>query len=969
MLGKLFKRPGAIRVEDVQAMSAAQDAQRLQEIVANTDVPAAARAAALEKLASPELALNWRTEEDVPELRAAADTVLRTSLQADPDAVLSLLDEAPALARFELLQELAPEHSAAWLSAQSDEICLQIAQQARRPQDRQRAAEFLTTEDSLQTLQREARGHDKSLYRLAKTRLQNLRALEAERAARDEALAQVRQGLEKLIQAPSDPLLEGKLSHLLKKLAEIEPAPEEHALVEPLAEQVRQRIQQRRSEEATSQTAEQESRKEQQEEQIEQTVQHTEVVEDRAVEEAQGQLTDLLRNTADELRAEVKEALHAGQLLPDDYATALEWLQEQEATVARVWQQAVGDSKLDASLKADFKAAERSLTALYTITRDWGKLQAAEEALQAEQADGIPELGKSVQKLSAGLNQLGLEPNELLASLVRHWEERQAQRNAAHEEDRRRVGTIRNLIRRGRGAVKGGHLRQARGIWRNISEQLEELGEVHAGLREEADAYHEELQKLADWQAFAVVPKMEELIDHMRQLTERQMHPQDKADAVQALQQEWRKLSRGSGGQHQTLWDEFHALAEAAYAPCKDYFAEQAHLQTLNAEKRRELIGQLHQYHETNDWHNPDWAEVEKVLRLAARDWRHFSPVRPKEHRETEKSYHAIIDRIRAQLHEEFDRNRVERERIIEEARALRDEENLRTATERLKALQQEWKQSGRTHRKDDQRLWQEFRAVCDELFGRRDEQSQAFKAELDQHLHAALQVIKRIEQAATQEDDAQLQQALSSLSDWETEFQACSPLPKARADETRERFRKAVQALRSARSRQRHSRERATWQALFDRAKCLAELEAAMTAGEFDEALCRQVKAIWEDGTALPAVATQVDQRLRETLQQFAAEKGPDSTQGAVEQHRRQVVLLEVLTEKESPEGDRALRMEVQVERLAEKMGQQTNRRDVEAALAAWLAMPVAMPEADYLELHERVQSACLEYFFKEDQ
>lgn len=935
MLGKLFKRTGATTVEDISKLSAQADGPVLRGLLSHVDP--AIRAAAITQLnAAADAASLWRNDQDLA-VKKAAEAVLASAFRDTPDETLQELHDWSAIDRLSVLRHCAPEQAERWLNQLTEAECLALAIDAPQAPDRLQAAEQLDTIESLRALQRSAKGHDKAVYKLAKTRLQNLRAVAEAQAAREAALEHVRQGLEKLANTTADPLLEGKLTHLMQRLEELQPTAEERALIEPLQSQVARRVAQDRE--------------------------HAKAQRHSMKQAEESRLADhsLIQQAEQQIRDQMRYYLSEGRLLPEEYGGWCEWLDrtlnEYRAAVASTQ----ADPGLNDALKKTSRRYHEVLQALMEITLDWGNVAAARDAMD-DDASAVSAVGKLVKGLT---HDLTLWPDDIQA-LHRKWQAVQQGQTEKVEQEKKRVHAIRGLIRRGEGAVKGGHLRQARGIWRTIEENLAELPESgHDKLREQAGEFHAEMEKLADWQDFAVVPKKEELIAHMQALAERTMHPQDKADAVQALQKEWRKLSQGGGGKHQELWDKFHQLAEVAYAPCKDYFAEQDELHAVNFKKRQELIDQLHQYHATNDWHDPDWAEVEKVLRLAARDWRHFTPVKPKEHRMTEKAYHAAVQKIRDQLNQEYDRNKAERQRIIQAAEALRDEENVRTATERLKTLQQEWKQAGRTYRKDDQALWTAFRAICDELFSRRDEVNQAHKSELEQHLKAALAVIERIEQAAENDDTEALSDALQQLPAWEQEFEQCGQLPKARVEETRQRFRAAVDALKSARQKKRQSRERASWHALFERVKCLGELEAAMAAGEFDAELEKQVKAVWEDGTALPSMATTVDDRLRETLQSFdngAPPKEPASADTA----RRQVVMLEVLTGSESPEEDKAIRMELQVQRLADGLGQQASADQVEQALKDWLASSIQLPVSDYLPLHDRVENAWMHYFFK---
>ncbi|WLD57588.1 DUF349 domain-containing protein [Salinispirillum sp. LH 10-3-1] len=920
-------------------MSATNDRAALEDLLQHENTQL--QVAALHQLADLQVTQRLLQEGTSPELAVAAKGLIRDALShhsVQPEE-LTLL---PTAMRYSLLLDCDLARAEQWLQTQSDEVCLDLALNAVRAQERLSAANALREESSLQALQRAAKGSDNVLYKLAKGRLQALREQRQGAEARAEQIAHILATLEKLVNSPYDPLLEGRLQNQVQQFHELLPTTDELNQLVPLEAAVRARIA------------------------AEQQIDHMQAAEQVANDVATSEAHRVVAETTNDMRRQLANYLEDGRLLPDDWSASQQWLEEQR----QAHRDAVAHLNVAPAMNADMQKTsqlvEQSLLQLHDITEYWGGLSAALAAAEDDDATALKALRALLQPLQQQKREPGEWPEiiDQVAAKLGHVAALQAEHKDAELAVVRKV---RGLIRRGRGAVRGGHLRQARGIWHTIEEALQAVPVGHDHLHQEAAEYHQEVEQLGDWQAFAVLPKKQELIEHMRALTERSMHPQDKSDAVQALQKAWRELSKGGGDQHQNLWEEFHALAEQAFAPCKDYFAEQDALMDLNADKRRELIGQLNLYFDNNDWHNPDWAEVEKVLRLAARDWRHYSPVKPQEHRRTEKVYHQVVERIRQKLNEEFTRNKEDRERIIAAAEALRDEENLRVATDKLKALQQQWKQAGRTHRQDDQRLWQAFRTICDEIFDRRDTLSQEFKGKLDQHLKDALALIVRLEKAAELEGDA-LTAALQQLPAWEAEFKTYSPLPKARLNETRARFAKAVDALRNAKGQRQQRQQEQSWQALFDRLRILAGLEAAMCRGEFDNDLRAQVQSVWEDGTALPSLAARVDDRFQMTMQRFAAGARPaDGTpEECVRKLHQQCVLVEILTDTASPDADRTLRMEVQVARLAEGLGQHSNRATVEQALVDWLVVPVCCDSVDYDALHERVKQASMNYFFK---
>jgi hypothetical protein len=74
----------------------------------------------------------------------------------------------------------------------------------------------------------------------------------------------------------------------------------------------------------------------------------------------------------------------------------------------------------------------------------------------------------------------------------------------------------------------------------------------------------------------------------------------------------------------------------------------------------------------------------------------------------------------------------------------------------------------------------------------------------------------------------------------------------------------------------------------------------------------------------------------------------------------RRRTVELEILTGADTPDLDKGLRMELQVQRLTDGLGQQVDQSDVDQTVVAWLATP-AKDVAQFDALLERMKQARL--------
>lgn len=317
----------------------------------------------------------------------------------------------------------------------------------------------------------------------------------------------------------------------------------------------------------------------------------------------------------------------------------------------------------------------------------------------------------------------------------------------------------------------------------------------------------ERVRELQSWAGFAVQPKKEALIVRMQALAGHAMDPDDKADAIHALQEEWKALGLADASVEQPLWEQFKAAADTAFEPCRAHFAAQRELRQQNLEKRQALCEQLQSYLDALP-EAPDWKAHEAILRTARQEWQQYNPSERQHTRAVQEHFHALLKALEAPWLEARKKNETAKRELVTRAIALGQDSDTRAACDKARQLQQEWKTVGQAHPKADRQLWQEFRGACDALFSKRDAEFQARQAERDAQVTQAEALITSLAELATP-DAAALRSAVERLDD---AFQALS-LPREKAASLRDRFqaarRKVEQAAREQQvAAQREKRE-----------------------------------------------------------------------------------------------------------------------------------------------------------------
>src|SRR5690606_29860253 len=132
-------------------------------------------------------------------------------------------------------------------------------------------------------------------------------------------------------------------------------------------------------------------------------------------------------------------------------------------------------------------------------------------------------------------------------------------------------------------------------------------------------------------------------------------------------------------------------------------------IRNQNLSQRQGLCDQLETYLNQHDWANADWKAVNEVYETAKNEWRLYTPVERKEGKAVQDRFNGLLDQLRGKLQDEFNRNRSKREKLIEQAEALAQSDDVVAAIDQAKGLQRQWRDVGMVARKDDARLWKRF--------------------------------------------------------------------------------------------------------------------------------------------------------------------------------------------------------------------------------------------------------------------
>jgi hypothetical protein len=590
--------------------------------------------------------------------------------------------------------------------------------------------------------------------------------------------------------------------------------------------------------------------------------------------------------------------------------------------------------------------------------------QAVEQRRQAQAAEAEQQRAADLAVEAARRQQALEEQAEAAAAAEQALQleaERQAERQAEHqavqEQQAAAAAEVRSLLgmlRQAQAALEQGSTARAARLRDTIAEKLPQAPPLPPWFARQLQQVDERLEELKDWKTFRVAPKRAELLQLMQGLVGADISPEELAQRIRRLRDEWRTLNRGAGEDTAPEWQAFQAAAERAYEPCKEHFARQAELRRDNQARREALLERLAAFAATQAGEQADWRLIGQVVFEARNEWRQYAPVDQSAVKPLQARFHALLGDLHARLEAEYARNVEAKRGLIARAAELVSLEDTRRAIEASKELQRTWKTVGIVPRRQDNALWDEFRRHCDAVFQRSSQESAAHAAALEANHAQAAALCEELERLAGPSGEL-LQSGPPQLQELRNRFESLELSPPS-ARELRQRFTRATERCNDVLRRERAAAARQGWTDLFVaagevRAYALATVEQRAAAD------CEALRVAAE---AALAGLTQAPKGMRVILEQQLAAVAAGTVSADLAANTAALRLLcvraELITGAETPPEDQQLRREYQMQRLVQSMahGERDTPADLDHLAAEWLVVGPVLP-ADHDALFAR--------------
>jgi len=502
-----------------------------------------------------------------------------------------------------------------------------------------------------------------------------------------------------------------------------------------------------------------------------------------------------------------------------------------------------------------------------------------------------------------------------------------------------------------------------------LIENLEHYGHNKLGeFKRQLNSVSVRINELANWRSWANTPQKEELCQKIEALIDSNEDPKDIAYIIKKSRDEWKKLGPSERDTSQQLWERFQAACEKAYEPCKAYFEDEAKHKQQNYEIRLAFVEDMEKFIDSADWETIDWKKVESLFRHSRNEWKNLGHTDAGQRKALNKRFYAAFAKIKDSLNVEWDKNKEAKQEIIKKAKDLEANEDLDAAISGAKTLQGEWKKAGRIPQKLERELWTEFRQSCDNIFKRREnikeQEKQEFQklADQKQALCDTLDTITNSPLKDILELRGQYEKNLKDIKEIGNTVKKIDQQVENRINEIQHIFERKVESANRLDS-VKQLQELSNVTQLLE--KLEESIEVSLSPTHINEAV-EECQSALENASTLSnewrqSIQSRLDNAINIASTQNYAETLKESIAKNFEEKQNNTILLEVIADVETPPAFSEQKLNVQTQRLNNKLKHQDEEDDWQTFLITeskwWLCGPTAIK--DLQDLAKRRQIA----------
>ncbi|MDR0230522.1 MAG: DUF349 domain-containing protein [Dysgonamonadaceae bacterium] len=221
---------------------------------------------------------------------------------------------------------------------------------------------------------------------------------------------------------------------------------------------------------------------------------------------------------------------------------------------------------------------------------------------------------------------------------------------------------------------------------------------------------------------------------------------------LQKLHQEWREIGPVAKEFRDSIWERFKKASTVINKLHQEHFESLKELEERNLEEKTKICEEI----EAIDYDVlkgfKEWDDKNKKVLELQEKWKTIGFAPKKNNVKIFERFRAACDNFFQRksdfykvVKESMDENLKKKEALCEKAEALKDSKEWKEVSDKLVALQKEWKTIGAVSRKYSDAVWKRFITACDHFFEQKNIHFSSQKTEEVENLNKKKEIIEKI--------------------------------------------------------------------------------------------------------------------------------------------------------------------------------------------------------------------------------
>ncbi|MBL0712013.1 MAG: DUF349 domain-containing protein, partial [Colwellia sp.] len=274
------------------------------------------------------------------------------------------------------------------------------------------------------------------------------------------------------------------------------------------------------------------------------------------------------------------------------------------------------------------------------------------------------------------------------------------------------------------------------GLFKGVKQTLPLLSpSQQQQLQRDYDHVNEKMTEISDWEHYIATPRKHQLLEEITVLVQSPLdNLNDQADKVKQFRKTWNSLGHADETVNNALNEQFNQACEQAFAPCRLFYSNQEKSRVQHLLDRNNIINQANfiseeflanqaveqTVNQTSKEKSVGFKALDGQLNKLQQSWNQAGEVDRTEYSQLQKKFKQALEPIKTAIKVFHADNSQKKQALILQAQEQLTVDDVFQAIEHIKQLQQQWRDIGFAGSRQENKLWQTFRQVNDEIFAKR---------------------------------------------------------------------------------------------------------------------------------------------------------------------------------------------------------------------------------------------------------